>query len=537
MEVLWVFLILLAVAAVAGLLSSWVSSQKRLRRRVLDQFGKPPQEDGSLEGVPDYAAFLEDLSVDSATWEDLDMDRVFRRVNVCQSSVGEQVLYAQLHRLELLPHWEELLSHLERCPEERERAWLTFAKLGKRRSGYGLADFLFDPEEVPLLLGPFYPLFALLPLVGLLCMVWDLWIGGCLLIGSLCWNVALYYLGKHRVQGDLERLQGFSSLLWTCRRLTKELSFVEFQNEVGEALAKFRPLEGRLAGAGARGSADWELLQEYYHILTLRDLRLYRKAVKLVQSHPQQAQELFQAVGMVDSAIAVLSFRKTLPRWCRPTYHGENVLEFTGLFHPLLQNPVENSGRLEKDVLLTGSNASGKSTFLKALAVNAILGQSIDTCAGERYAYRAGKVLSSMAVRDDITAGESYFMAEVRSLKRLTDAARTGGCLLFIDEILKGTNTVERLAASQAVLEELHRRDCLCVAATHDRELTGQLEGSYHSFHFQERLTKDGVEFDYLLRPGPANTQNAIRLLEFLGFSPSTVERAQELAKRGEVPT
>ena len=128
-------------------------------------------------------------------------------------------------------------------------------------------------------------------------------------------------------------------------------------------------------------------------------------------------------------------------------------------------------------------------------------------------------------------------MAEVRSLKRLTDAARTGGCLLFIDEILKGTNTVERLAASQAVLEELHRRDCLCVAATHDRELTGQLEGSYHSFHFQERLTKDGVEFDYLLRPGPANTQNAIRLLELLGFSPSTVERAQELAKRGEIPT
>ena len=94
MEVLWIFLILLAVATVAGVLASWVSSQKRLRRRVLDQFGKPPQEDGSLEGVPDYAAFLEDLSVDSATWEDLDMDRVFRRVNACQSSVGEQVLYA-----------------------------------------------------------------------------------------------------------------------------------------------------------------------------------------------------------------------------------------------------------------------------------------------------------------------------------------------------------------------------------------------------------------------------------------------------------
>ncbi|MGI6254541.1 MAG: MutS-related protein [Acutalibacter sp.] len=537
MEVLWIFLILLAVAALAGLVASWVSGQKRLRQRVLGQFGKLPPEDSSLEGIPKYASLLGDLPVDGATWEDLDMDRVFRRVNSCQSAVGEQVLYAQLHRLEQLPHWEELLAHLENCPDQREHAWLTLARVGKRRSCYSLAEFLFAPEEVSLLLGPLYPLFALLPLAGLVGMLWNYWVGGCVLIGSLCWNVVLYYLGKRRVQGDLERLQALSSLLWACRRLTKVLSFAPLREDLEEALVKFRPLEGRMTGLTPRGSADWELLQEYYHIFTLRDLRLYRRAVKLVKEYPNQAKSLYQAAGMVDAAIAVLSFRRTLPQWCRPTYHQENVLEFAGLFHPLLQDPVENSGRLEKDVLLTGSNASGKSTFLKALAVNAILGQSIDTCAGERYVFRPGRVLSSMAVRDDITAGESYFMAEVRSLKRLTDAARTGGCLLFIDEILKGTNTVERLAASQAVLEELHRRDCLCVAATHDLELTSRLAESYHSFHFQERLTGEGVEFDYLLRPGPANTQNAIRLLQVLGFSASTVERAQELAKRGEIPT
>ena len=328
-----------------------------------------------------------------------------------------------------------------------------------------------------------------------------------------------------------------SSLLWVCRKLTKELTFSPLQRELEEALAPFRPLERRSAGWTPRGSADWELLQEYYHIFTLRDLRQYRRAVKLVGKYPQQAHRLFQGAGLVDAAVAVASFRKTLPHWCRPCYIPENRLEFQGLFHPLLQDPVVNSGRLEKDVLLTGSNASGKSTFLKALAVNAILGQSLDTCAGERYCFRRGRVLSSMAVRDDITAGESYFLAEVRSLKRLTDAARTGNCLLFIDEILKGTNTVERLAASQAVLEELHRRDCLCVAATHDLELTTQLKESYQSFHFQERLTGEGVEFDYLLRPGPANTQNAIRLLEQMGFAAPTVKRARELAKKGEIPT
>ena len=93
----------------------------------------------------------------------------------------------------------------------------------------------------------------------------------------------------------------------------------------------------------------------------------------------------------------------------------------------------------------------------------------------------------------------------------------------FIDEILKGTNTVERLAASQAVLEELHRRDCICVAATHDLELTQRLAGSYACYHFQETITGEGVIFDYKLRSGPSHTRNAIRLLNMLGFSQATV--------------
>ena len=439
---LWLFFVLLGAAAVWGAIAGEISHGKRLRQRALGQFGKRPEEEYPLEEIPAFAALDTDAPVDATTWEDLEMDRVFRRVNSCQSAVGEQVLYWQLHRLEPMPQWEGLLSHLQANPKEREELWFLLARMGKRRSHYGLPNFLFCPVEVSLSLGALYPLFALLPWAGILLLPWNLWAGGSVILCALGWNLVLYYLGKSRIQGDLEHLRSFSALLWVAEELGKTCSFPPVQQKLRQASQAFHGMKGRLAVLGPRGSSELELLQEYFHILTLRDLRLYRKAMASIQAHPQELRLLFETVGLVDAAVSTLSFRATLPAWCPPAFSAGNALECTGLFHPLLHKPVANSGKLEKDVLLTGSNASGKSTFLKALAVNAILGQSLLTCAAEGYSFPQGLVVTSMAVRDDITAGESYFMAEVRSLKRLTDAARTGSCLLFIDEILKGTNTV-----------------------------------------------------------------------------------------------
>lgn len=531
----WILCAAAVAAVLIGTIAGEVSKGKKWRKRILARFGQCPREEYPLESIPAYGELFPDLQVDHTPWDDLDMDRVFRRVNNCQSAVGEQVLYWQLHRLTLLPHWEELLTHLDRNEEEREKLWLTLARLGKRRSNYTLPAFLFDSVEYSLFLGPCYKLFAWLPFVSLLVIFVDPLVGGCLTLATVCWNVVLYYLGKRWVQGELESLRAFSALLGVCHSLTRTLTFLPVKGELEGAFAAFKPLWKKLARFSLpKGSADWDLVEEYFHILTLRDLRFYRKAKRYFQARPQELHRLFQIVGMVDVALSTLSFRATLPRWCTPTFRETRELEFSELIHPLLVDAVPNGGVFRKNVLLTGSNASGKSTFLKALAVNAILGQSLDTCGAQRYSFPPGAVVTSMAVRDDIAQGESYFVAEVRSLKRLTDAAKTGSCLLFIDEILKGTNTVERLAASQAVLEELHRRDCVCIAATHDRELTQRLGAIYHNYHFQEEITSQGIAFDYKLRPGPANTQNAIRLLELLGFSKATVSRAWDLAEKGD---
>ena len=182
-------------------------------------------------------------------------------------------------------------------------------------------------------------------------------------------------------------------------------------------------------------------------------------------------------------------------------------------------------------LLITGSNASGKSTYLKGAAWNAVLAQSICTCTADDYRASAFRIYTSMALQDDLLSGESYYIVETRSLKRILDAAaEPGPVLCAVDEVLRGTNTVERIAAASAVLETLADRGVLCLAATHDAELTTLLAGRYTACHFTEQLEGDEISFDYRLRPGPAVTRNAIELLRIMGVEADVVDRARRRA-------
>ena len=139
-----------------------------------------------------------------------------------------------------------------------------------------------------------------------------------------------------------------------------------------------------------------------------------------------------------------------------------------------------------------------------------------------------------MAITDDLLAGESYFISEIKSLKRITVADTSEQPLLcVIDEVLRGTNTVERIAASSELLKHLSTEKSLCLAATHDVELCTLLAGHYRLLHFEETVTDDGkVLFDYMIKDGPATTRNAIKLLGNMGFDKSLVKRANERAER-----
>ncbi|PTF90309.1 DNA mismatch repair protein MutS, partial [Staphylococcus chromogenes] len=264
-----------------------------------------------------------------------------------------------------------------------------------------------------------------------------------------------------------------------------------------------------------------------FKYIFLIDIHLYHLLVRRFKENEETIHACYRYIGELDTLLSVKQWR----------YHHENCqtpivksnLKFKGLTHPLIEQAVPNDFDFTQNVLLTGSNASGKSTFMKAIALNLILAQAVQTVTAQQFHYQPGIVKTTMANADDVLSGDSYFMAEIKSLRRLLNFDASIPHYFFIDEIFKGTNTAERIAASQAVLEYLAQfQGIKVIAATHDIELTRQLHPIYANYHFNETIQQNAIHFDYTIKKGPANTRNALELIRIMDFPLTIYQNAKQ---------
>ena len=174
---------------------------------------------------------------------------------------------------------------------------------------------------------------------------------------------------------------------------------------------------------------------------------------------------------------------------------------------------------------------SGKSTFLRTLGVCAVLAQSAYTCPAKTYRGSIFRIVSSVSLVDDLMQGKSFYFVEAeRLLAMIRSSQGTAPVLCMVDELLRGTNSTERLAASEEILSYLAKNNAVVVAATHDVELVDHLDELYVNYHFNDSVDTSGLNFDYQLRPGRATSTNAINLLEHLNFPDEIVENARRKA-------
>jgi DNA mismatch repair ATPase MutS len=280
-----------------------------------------------------------------------------------------------------------------------------------------------------------------------------------------------------------------------------------------------------------------ELLQEYITILFLREVRAYYSVIEEIRKCGGMLRTIFKTLGELDSLQATASFREGLTSYAKPDFQADGtILEIQDAVHPLLKASVSNSICIKgTGCLITGSNMSGKSTFLRTVGINVILAQSVVTCPAIRYRGPLCHVITSLSQTDALVEGKSFYLVEAeRLLAMIRCSENTTPTLCLIDEVLCGTNSVERLAASEEILNYLVGKNTLVIAATHDIELVDRLMLTYASYHFSDAVDDHGLHFDYRIRPGRATTTNAIRLLEYLGYPDVIVENARMKALAGK---
>lgn len=543
MEAAAVLLVILALAAVGAVafrrgnrrLEAWLSAHwgGGARRSELE-----PEE---MEDIASYWRCRSNVSpapdsVDDITWNDLDMDAVFARLNGTESSVGEEILYAQLRDTgvssETLETRGRYVRAFEAHPQSLLKTRAALHKLGRSRAN-GTSAYLFTPESKRPSHGAAYVLLAVLPVIILLLgFVRPAFFFGLIAVFAL--NAGVYYLTQRKWQTEVWGVRRLAAVLRTAERLKDALppEMSETADQLRALCAEMRPVSRWNALFAMQKQSELDFLTDYLRLLFQLDMLCLLRLTAFFCVHSEALGRLYRLVGEMDACVALAAFRASGVETCVPKFSGEVCVEAAGLAHPLLERPVRNDIRWDRGALVTGSNASGKSTFTKALAINAILAQSVCLCTARRFSMPRARVMTSMALRDHLLEGESYFIVEIKSLRRIVSAL--GGAkplLCFIDEILRGTNTVERIAASCALLRHLNQDGCLCMAATHDQELTVMLE-DYRQLHFREELTPGGMTFSYQLHKGPSGTQNAIALLEQMRFPESMTSEARALARR-----
>ena len=519
--------------------------KKELNKRLKESFGKLKDDSFDFDYIEKYFRKKDNSKayqvLSDKTCNDLDFDDLFMFLDRTNSKVGQQYFYNNLRIIQVNEKQtklnEEIIKELSENPELRISVQKKLEKL-KYKDAYYISTLFqeehLNPPEwfiaikllsfaslVSLVLGFFNPIFFIV------------------LLGIFCVNFVLHYWNKNNLVQyvgsipQLLRLNNVASHLFTnslFKKLNPDLpKSIKLINEVKNRMSFFS-LEAKLQGEFE--IIAWFVFEIFKTMFLLEPLLLFG-VLKRLNTKRDEIESVFKFVGHIDMLISIASLRNGLETFCLPIINDGNKIIAKDISHPLIFNCTTNSIEItEKSILLTGSNMSGKTSFIRAIGLNVITGFTINTCFAKSMTFPLLKVFSAIRISDDLMNDKSYYFEEVLTIKEMLNESENGNKNLFLlDEIFKGTNTVERISAGKSVLSALTKNDNKILVSTHDIELTDMLSNEYELYHFSETVNDNNIGFDYKLKEGKLKNRNAIRILEINDYPKGVVKEAIEIAK------
>lgn len=552
------YIFIIAIAFVIFAFQSVKSKRNREEKmkKFLDEaFGFRPNREYKYEEYSRIRFYFDSKAeqnkenvIDDITWNDLSMDNIFMLLNNTHSSIGEEYLYKMIRTInfnqEDINEFDSLSDFFLNNPDKAKKLQYIFSEMGRTKS-ISFYDFIHRLNELKKSNNLLHYLSTILSVFSIGMFFVDSAIAVVVLIAVFSFNIYTYYREKGNVESYFVCCKYLVGLVEHSKELSKlQIKELSVYNEKIDSLCKDLKYLSKnmfLISDGTINDSIVEVLLDYVKMLFHLDLIKFNSIIKTTKNKIDKIDELYDMAGRIEAAVAVASFKQLLineyGEYSKPDIKrlgNQTFIEFYEIYHPVIEGAVKNSMGIENSVLLTGSNASGKSTFLKTVAINGILSQTINVACAKTFSMSEALVYTSMALRDDLESNESYYIVEIKSLKRILDKSVNGSkpIMCFIDEVLRGTNTVERIAASSVILKSIAEKNTICFAATHDIELTNILSDNYKNYHFEEEVIDDDVLFNYKLKKGPATTRNAIKLLKVIGYDDLIISKSNERAEK-----
>jgi len=479
--------------------------------------------------------------------QDMELEAAFKTVDFTVTVPGKQYLYDRLKRP--LPTFENITVLENELQKLKTKSTFRsqFEQTAKPLGGQDNADLpylIFGEDLKTLWYYPWTPYLQAVMGIALVLSAFFSW-GLLILIGLFAFNLYLHFHSKMVLDTYRRSLISVITLYDCCGALQKRTDHLFMQDsEPLEAYTGLKPLRKRLTinqslqlfTSSELYMLPW-LIYELMKAFTLVEVRAAAFIVREVNLKRGWIHILYKAVAKTDFLLSVIKLRET-GSCCIPDFTTDiNEASVVGLYHPLIENCVVNDFMPRKNaVLITGSNAAGKSTFLRSLALSNLLATTIHTCFARQFRWPLVTTLAVMHHTDMLTEGLSHYQSEVKDMAEVFRLSERRACLLLFDEPFNGTNSRERIAIAASVLQ--YFAGCpnhMTLVATHDFELLQLLDDSYKMYYFNELVHPDGkLSFDYKLKPGRKVTRNALELIRIEGFPAKVVEKANQIYQQME---
>jgi predicted ATPase len=411
----------------------------------------------------------------------------------------------------------------------REHIQLALRPLAADPSAF-IADLLLGPEPQQVAHGQLLLPWTLLSLVTVAAALAQVIpIGFCLV--PLAINIIIAMKIDAKLGRNADALMGLARMLGVANRIAKIRGARGFSmlRQLASETGKRKKLGAQIKWLAALERArSIDLiggLAVTLNALFLLKFALYARSIDRFARSRAEWLSTFQLVGALDASIAIASFLCRYPDHCRPGV-DHSALAIERGYHPFIAKPVKNSIRLEsRSALITGSNMTGKTTFIKMVAINAVLGHTLGICLADQATLPRSPVRALIRGEQSVAEGRSRYFAEAEAIRDFIAESASGACRIFIlDEPFSGTNTIERIAIAKAVLRAIGANAQVLVT-THDVELQHLLGVQFELFYFQENPAVEGF-FDHELHSGASTQRNAIRVLERLGYPAEIIAEA-----------